>query len=301
LNRPDATLVVRTPCRRKLTGDASAYWRDALDYCVEGSLQGVVDEFVHVLLDEHDGPRLGRSEVAKQVAAGFTATTDLQPLAIAADAPARTSAPGATPTRRRLTSRFAVAFGSARTEEDAGVHPEVVRQAFNSPFWPWVLVTTSVGQEGLDFHRYCHQLVHWNVPASPVELEQREGRVIRFFNHAVRRNIAERYGSSVRAEPYPWPAMLNAAREDEPDPDGFRPEWVLPGGSHRIKRVAPMLAYSRDDQRFERVQRARVYYRLVLGQPNPQELVEAVMTAIPVDVAKHLLEDGLALNLQPKP
>ena len=301
LNRPDATLVVRTTRRRKLTGDAGAYWRDALDYCVEGALQGVVDEFVHLLLDEHGRPGLSASTVANRIAMGFTATTDLQPLAIAADAPQQGLSARGAPTRRRLTSRFAVAFGSARTEEDAGVHPEFVRQAFNSPFWPWVLVTTSVGQEGLDFHRYCHQLVHWNVPATPVELEQREGRVIRFFNHAVRRNIAERYADFGRAAHDPWHAMLAAARQDDPDPDGFRPEWVLPGGSHRIKRIAPMLAYSRDHQRFERVQRARVYYRLVLGQPNPQELVEAVMTAIPLEVAKALLEDGLALNLEPKP
>ena len=32
--------------------------------------------------------------------------------------------------------------------------PEV-REAFNSPFQPFVLATTSVGQEGIDFHWWC--------------------------------------------------------------------------------------------------------------------------------------------------
>ena len=89
------------------------------------------------------------------------------------------------------------------TEEAAGIHPEVVRRTFNSPFWPWVLVTTSVGQEGLDFHRYCHSVVHWNIPATPVELEQREGRVQRYKSHSVRRNLAAKHGDAAvrRATP----------------------------------------------------------------------------------------------------
>ena len=65
-----------------------------------------------------------------------------------------------------------------------------MRTAFNSPFWPFVLATTSVGQEGLDFHQYCHAVVHWNLPANPVDLEQREGRVHRYKGHAIRKNIA---------------------------------------------------------------------------------------------------------------
>ena len=33
-----------------------------------------------------------------------------------------------------------------------------MREAFNSPFWPFILATTSVGQEGLDFHLYCRDI-----------------------------------------------------------------------------------------------------------------------------------------------
>jgi len=51
--------------------------------------------------------------------------------------------------------------------------PEQLREAFNSPFWPHVLVTTSVGQEGLDFHLWCRDLLHWDLPSTAVDLEQR--------------------------------------------------------------------------------------------------------------------------------
>ena len=81
-----------------------------------------------------------------------------------------------------------------------------VRAAFNSPFWPFVLASTSVGQEGLDFHLYSHAVVHWNLPANPVDLEQREGRVHRYKGHAVRTNVAAAYGArpEVVAADDPW-------------------------------------------------------------------------------------------------
>ena len=53
---------------------------------------------------------------------------------------------------------------------------ENIRNAFNSPMRPFVLATTSIGQEGLDFHNYCRVIMHWNLPSNPIDLEQREGR-----------------------------------------------------------------------------------------------------------------------------
>ena len=41
---------------------------------------------------------------------------------------------------------------------------------------PFVLATTSIGQEGLDFHNYCRVIMYWNLPSNPMDLEQREGR-----------------------------------------------------------------------------------------------------------------------------
>src|SRR3954449_6642208 len=71
------------------------------------------------------------------------------------------------------------------------------REAFNSPFRPFVLATTSIGQEGLDFHPYCYRVYHWNLPGNPVDLEQREGRVHRFKGHAVRLNVAHNHAADL--------------------------------------------------------------------------------------------------------
>jgi len=71
---------------------------------------------------------------------------------------------------------------------------DAVREAFNSPFRPFILASTTIEQEGLDFHTWCHAVVHWNLPANPVDLEQREGRVHRYKGHAVRRNVTSHLG-----------------------------------------------------------------------------------------------------------
>jgi hypothetical protein len=63
----------------------------------------------------------------------------------------------------------------------------VVRTA-QQPFLAIRFDTTSAGQEGIDFHWWSHAVVHWNIPANPVDFEQREGRVHRYAGHAVRKN-----------------------------------------------------------------------------------------------------------------
>ena len=58
-----------------------------------------------------------------------------------------------------------------------------------------MLASTSIGQEGLDFHAYCRRIVHWNLPHNPIDFEQREGRINRFMCLAIRQNVAKKYGS----------------------------------------------------------------------------------------------------------
>lgn len=68
-----------------------------------------------------------------------------------------------------------------------------VRDVFNSPFRPFVLTSTSIGQEGLDFHWYCKKIIHWNLPSNPVDLEQTEGRINRYKGLVIRNNLDRRY------------------------------------------------------------------------------------------------------------
>ncbi len=50
---------------------------------------------------------------------------------------------------------------------------------FNSPFFPEVLIASSVMAEGVDLHRYCRYVIHHDLCWNPSTLEQRTGRVDR--------------------------------------------------------------------------------------------------------------------------
>ena len=50
---------------------------------------------------------------------------------------------------------------------------------FNSPFFPEVLIASSVMAEGVDLHRFCRFVIHHDLCWNPSTLEQRTGRVDR--------------------------------------------------------------------------------------------------------------------------
>lgn len=54
-------------------------------------------------------------------------------------------------------------------------------RGFNSPFFPNVLVATSVLQEGVNLHLECHQVHHYGIAWTAGDNEQRNGRVDRLF------------------------------------------------------------------------------------------------------------------------
>jgi hypothetical protein len=153
-----------------------------------------------------------------------------------------------------------------------------LRTSFNSPFWPHVLVTTSVGQEGLDFHVWCDSLVHWDMCANPVDLEQREGRIQRYGGLSIRRNIAEKLGvralANIRFGASPWQKLADLAEKEltNGDTSGLTPWWICEGAE--IKRYIFDVPLSEQAQRWQWLQEQRLLYRLVLGQPSQEDLLE---------------------------
>jgi ERCC4-related helicase len=67
-------------------------------------------------------------------------------------------------------------------EESLFLHnqqPDTVISIFNSPFGPDVLVVTDKLSEGIDLHRYCRHLIHYELDPSPIRTVQRNGRLRR--------------------------------------------------------------------------------------------------------------------------
>ena len=52
-------------------------------------------------------------------------------------------------------------------------------RAFNTPFFPDVLVCSEVMGEGVDLHRCCRYVIHHDLALNPSDIEQRTGRIDR--------------------------------------------------------------------------------------------------------------------------
>jgi hypothetical protein len=267
------------------------YWQAVLAYCRDGNLQAVLDEYVHHLRSDR-GEDVLNNDTLLSLAESAAEAVSVRPSRYRGVDPTDFDHPLA------FNSRFALRYGAGRNEkadsEEHSARKPQVRAAFNSPFWPFVLATTSAGQEGIDFHWWCHSVVHWNTPSNPVDFEQREGRVDRFGGHAVRRNIADAHRSDVlaSAENDPWKAAYDAAAQAYPELGDFSPFWVYPG-PHAVERHLLPYPLSRDVPRSEALKRDLGLYRLALGQPRQDDLL--------ANLAHGSIEQVQALDLRPPP
>ena len=297
-NLPEATALIRGERPRD---DQTPYWRQVVDYCAAGNLQAVLDEYVHTLRDL-EGLFAADDEkawagLAKAVSAALSLRTGAPPVdefRPADDTVHRR--------RHRMRNHFAMRFGAQEADEGrAGAREGQVRQAFNSPFWPFVLASTSVGQEGLDFHAYCHAVMHWNLPSNPVDLEQREGRVHRYKGHAVRKNVAAMHGAEVLGarQKDVWHGLFEAARRASSEGGGLVPYWLFPcdEGAH-IERHVPALPLSRDVTQLQALKRSLAVYRMVFGQPRQDDLVAFLVERCPPEELEKI-EPLLRISLVP--
>jgi hypothetical protein len=294
-NAPDVIALIRGQ------NGAEPYWRRVLEYCVGGCLQAVLDEYAHVLRDSlgsaDAAPPLLAADVAKEIAAAL----NLQVAHPGADKiSVDESSGGLAFENRGLRAWFAMRFGDEKDAYGSVSRADQVRKAFNSPFWPFVLATTSVGQEGLDFHTYCHAVMHWNLPANPVDMEQREGRIHRYKGHAVRRNVALRHASGLtNAEGDPWAQLFEIARKASSDASGLTPFWVYTAeGGATIERHVPVLPLSREANQLPALRNSLAVYRMVFGQPRQDDLVEFLLRQLPREALASLL-DQLRIDLSP--
>ena len=296
-NLPEAMALIRG----ERPGDETPYWRQVVDYCATGNLQAVLDEYVHTLRDLEGLFAADDEEAWSKLAEAVTGALSL-----------RTGAPRVDEIRpvdgtariehRRLRNHFAMRFGAQeRDDGKAGAREGQVRQAFNSPFWPFVLASTSVGQEGLDFHAYCHAVMHWNLPSNPVDLEQREGRVDRYKGHAVRKNVAAKHGLSVLggASTDVWHDLFEAALGQSSNGSGLVPYWLFPlaGGAH-IERHVPALPLSRDADQLRALKRSLAIYRMVFGQPRQDDLMTFLLERCSPETLQRV-EPLLRIDLSP--
>lgn len=272
------------------------YYERVLEYCVMGNLQSVLNEFAHTIEENTHHKEYAKrvSEAMMQSFVGVS-TVDID-----------TTESFCKPKEEKYQEKMAMhrfyaydyANGKVQSSDQSIQHNMSLQQAFNSPFRPFVLATTSVGQEGLDFHRYSRKIMHWNLPSNPVDMEQREGRINRYKCLAIRRNIAHLF-----PDRFTWNEMFEQAKE-EWQQYGYSemvPFWCLPRevvAAHKtdgvlewIERIVPMYPMSLDQGRYQHLIDILSMYRLTMGQPRQEELLELLKGKItPEDMHKLLID-----------
>lgn len=278
-NMPDSTTLIRY----LHAGDDTRYWESVLDYGVNGNLQAVIDEYLHILRDVLGLVDKSLDIAAPTIAEELHKAVSLRTVRLNFDEIEVQPKVRISDAFTYLRCRFALRFGNDEAEDGSETRLDQVRNAFNSPFRPFILATTSIGQEGLDFHQYCHEIYHWNLPSNPVDLEQREGRIHRYKGHVIRRNVVRAFPISTlmgRGEMLadPWQTLFElaqAARQQEHN--DLVPFWIFEPNEGqagcKIKRHILALPLSRDRDRLTSLLRTLVAYRMVFGQPRQEDLI----------------------------
>jgi len=281
------------------------YWQKALRYSFDGNLQAVLDEYVHILHESLGLIGHNVDESVKKISATISTAISLRSSPLRYDDFLFEANGAAKIIKRSIRCRYGLRFGDEKTDYTGEIQrADEVRAAFNSPFRPFILATTSVGQEGLDFHQYCHRVVHWNLPPNPVDFEQREGRIHRYKGHVIRRNLTKRYGLSDidfdTSGNDPWAKLFTRAIADRGnDVNDLVPFWVFETeNGYAIERQIPILPLSREVNFSDRLKRSVVLYRSVIGQPRQQELLSFLSSQIAPDAIGDLM-DKLVIDLSP--
>ena len=246
-----------------------------VEYCMNGNLQAVIDEYAFVLGYNSD-KEMGNNEkkalwekMGSSIIIRSSLNIDTDESFLVAN--------GKMPSIKRW---FACDYAKLKADDKDEKHKISVQSAFNSPFRPFVLASTSVGQEGLDFHLYCRKIVHWNLPSNPVDLEQRSGRIDRYACLAIRRNVARLSESKLKWQD----AFENVYEKWHKLPNQYNdlvPYWCLPRDviekQHDIEKIENIfLLYpmSVDTQLYAKLKKQLSLYRLTMGQPDQEFVIE---------------------------
>ena len=118
------------------------YYESVLDYCVIGNLQSVLDEYAHMLQTDHIGKATEEAIIGTS-----NLTIDTIGSKDSKDSKENIS-------ELAMRCHFAIPFIDKTITDEGVARTTNIRKSFNSPFRPFILSTTSIGQEGLDFHWY---------------------------------------------------------------------------------------------------------------------------------------------------
>lgn len=272
-NQPEAISVIDVFNQGK-----KDYWLSTMDYCISGCMISVLDECFYMYCDgNYDGKE--RREVLFDFVEYLSGVLSIRTASLTIDMVNSEKSI----IKKSLRTHYALAFMDQVENDDTLARKGNIQDSFNSPFRPFILATTSIGQEGLDFHKYCRQLMHWSLPGNAIDLEQREGRINRYKHFALRKNLFSSYIMVLENEIIDksiWVKLFNIAENDHQlrgENCQLIPFWHMPKVTVPLERLVPTYPYSKDVKKLNHLLKTLTVYRMSLGQPNQEDLVRFLL------------------------
>lgn len=175
-------------------------------------------------------------------------------------------------TAEKMLCDFAIGNNLPKVSEKSdAVKLKTKIDLFNTPFRPFCFISTTIGQEGFDFHLYCRRVVHWSLEYNPIKFEQREGRVNRYHSHAIRLNAAHK----ANADAAGWEELFKSlcSKKEINRTHGLYPDFILEG-PFGVERETYFFPFSAEKKNIRRVLEAVGYYRSLLGQFGDDQFEE---------------------------
>lgn len=288
-NKPESISAIRI----SVSGNMD-YWEKVLKYCASGGISDMLEEYIYLLKDCNG---IGSMN---QITEEINDVLGVRPSRIEV----QLSHKKKNYDSHNMLGHFALNYGDQKMNTDSGSNRMVnIRSIFNSPFRPFVLASTSVGQEGLDFHFYCRKIFHWNLPHNAIDLEQREGRINRYKGLVIRQKLTEILSDEAvykNENKSVWEEIFRLAEEKySEDESGIKPYWYLDEGNSKLERFVPYHPLSKDHKKYQQLKSTLALYRLTFGQPRQEELVQALEGLNVTEAELMELRKTLLINLSP--
>lgn len=250
----------KTGVKNALAKNLSKNKYELIDYCANGNLDAVFEEFLFVCNNN-------MSSFQKNMLSALGIKNSKVHLVYhqinLSKAP------------NQIICHFSERFTRDRNDTNENPNDKAKREielqnAFNSPLWPMILTSTSVAQEGLNFHSYCYRIMHYTLPKTPEAFEQRDGRIDRYNSHLVRKRI------SFDKREQEWKNIFDTEEQSCSNNSGIFPYWNTPVGNsnYYMERLIPVFPLTKESMHFDALMRCRKVYRSIIGMPNEIALLE---------------------------
>ena len=187
----------------------------------------------------------------------------------------------------KLKCHYAERFNTDYTDEnksstssDGVTHFMNCQTAFNSPFWPMILCTTSANQEGYDLDTFCSRIMHYSLPPNTMSFEQRDGRINRRRSLLARRRMVQMFGTKES-----WEDLFNNFKDNS----GMSPDWTQEGYFDecsknnieplRLERILPYFPMTDEYYAYELLREMKNKYRSHFGLPDESRTSQSAATA----------------------